>query len=105
MVQYLFNSSGIWIAFAKGRYVFSQEGSWIGWLPWSDGHVVDASGCYLGSIIEDQHGKSRFYKLLNPPNRGYPGYPGYPGFAGYPGYPGFAGHDPFPPPMAADIQL
>ena len=103
-IQYLFNSSGLWIAFVKDRYVFNQEGSWIGWLPWKDGYAVDKSGSYLGSIIEDPNGKSRFYKFLNLPNRDYPGYPGYPGFAGYPGYPGFAGCSLLPP-MAADIQL
>ena len=94
--QFLFNSSGSWIAFVKGPYVFNQQGSWIGWLPWkNDGYAVDKSGYYLGSIIEDQSGNCRFYKFLNLPNRGYPGYPGYPGFAGY---------SPLPP-MATDVQL
>ena len=103
-VEYLFDSSGNWIAFCKGGYVFNQKGEYVGWIPWRDGYVVDIRGNYFGSIIRDQGGHSRFYYFLNTQNRGYPGHPGYPGPPSYPGYPGFAGHSPLPP-MARDIQL
>lgn len=75
-VQYLFNSSGSWIAFRKGRYVFDSTGKWIGWLPWDDAELVDVNGKYLGTIVSGK----RFYRFLNRPYRGYPGYPGYPGY-------------------------
>jgi hypothetical protein len=86
-VQHLFNSSGKWIAFRRGRYVWSPAGTWIGWLPWDDSEVIQPSGAYLGNIV----GPNRLLKKLNRPFRGYPGYPGFPGYPGYPGYPGHAG--------------
>ena len=88
--QYLFNSSGNWIAFRKGKYVFDKDGEWIGWLPWQDQDVVGVDGQYLGTIVQD----NRFYRFRDKPNKGYPGYPGYPGYAGYSSR----------PPMAEDIE-
>ena len=88
-VQYLFNSSGSWIAFRVGTYVYSTNGTWVGWLPWGDDDVVDTQGSYLGTIFYG----SRLYHVYGKPYRGYPGYPPYPG---YPGYPGFAGYSPLP---------
>lgn len=96
--QYLYNSHGQWIAFRQGEFVYNKSGQWIGWLPWGDADVVDKSGKYLGTIVD----QDRFYHFRGHPYRGYPGYPGYPGFAGYPGYPGYAGYSPLPP-MAEDI--
>ena len=46
--QYLFNSSGNWIAFRAGKYVFDASGNWIGWTPWGDNYVANTSGDYLG---------------------------------------------------------
>jgi len=99
-VQYLFNSSGEWIAFRKGKYVFNTEGDWIGWLPWGDNDVVHVSGDYLGTIFAN----NRLFRIINRGYRGYPGYPGHPGYPGYPGYPGFAGFSPLPP-SAEDIDI
>ncbi len=90
--QYLFNSSGEWIAFRVGKYIFNTNGNWVGWLPWDGSEVVDIEGDYLGHI----HTNNRFYKHLYNSYKGYPGYPGYPGYSGYPGYPGFAGYSPLP---------
>lgn len=33
-VQFLFNSSGEWIAFRQQQHVFDERSNWIGWLPW-----------------------------------------------------------------------
>lgn len=98
-VQYLYSSAGRWIAFRQGKYVFDTEGTWVGWLPWDDGQVVDIDGHYLGTIYPGD----RLYRALTLRNRGYPGYPGYPGRPGYPGYPGFPGRSPLPP-AAVDLQ-
>lgn len=46
-VRYLFDSSGQWIAFAKGKYVYDTRGGWIGWIPWGDNDVVTKTGKYL----------------------------------------------------------
>lgn len=89
-LQYLYSSSGRWIAFRKGKYVFDTNGRWIGWLPWKDGQVVDVQGRYLGTLFPGD----RLYRVLNQRYRGYPGYPGYPGFAG---------HSRLPP-ATADVQ-
>ena len=91
VVRHLFDSSGSWIAFRKGKYVYNPDGTWIGWLPWNDDDVVDPNGEYLATIVN----KSRLYRFTARPYRGYPGYPGYPGFAG---------HD-LPPLGAEDVDL
>ena len=97
-VQYLYNSSGQWIAFRIGTNVYDNHGKWVGWLPWGDADVVTTRGQYLGTITEGD----RLYHFRGRPYRGYPGYPGYPGYAGYPGYPGFAAYSPRPS-GAADV--
>lgn len=71
--QYLFSSSGRWIAFRQHRYVFDTDSRWIGWLPWENGEVVDTQGQYLGTIFPGD----RFYRDLYRAYRGYPGFPGY----------------------------
>jgi hypothetical protein len=91
-VQHLFNSSGNWIAFRRGKYIFDRSGNWIGWLPWDDGYIVDKNGNYFGTIFSG----NRLYRYMNAPYRGYPGYSGYPGYPGYPGYVGYAGYSPLP---------
>jgi len=92
MVHYLYNSSGEWIAFRKGKFLFDTNGNWVGWFPWSDGDAVDANGQYLGTVVD----RDRLYHFTSHPYRGYPGYPGYPGYRGYPGYPGYGGYSPRP---------
>ena len=99
--QFLFSSSGRWIAFRKAKYVFDSNCQWIGWLPWGDDVVVDVQGNYLGTIFPG----NRLYRVLNQRYRGYPGYPGHPGHPGYPGYPGFAGHSNLPPATVDVRQL
>jgi hypothetical protein len=91
-LEYLFDSNGEWIAFRKGKYVFSPSGRWIGWQPWDDADVVDIRGSYLGTIFPG----NRFYKIIQKACRGNPGFPGYQTYLGRPGYPGYAGHSPIP---------
>ncbi|MER6841974.1 hypothetical protein [Streptomyces platensis] len=78
MAEHLFDSSGQFIAFRRDhndRYVFTQDGNWIGWLPYGDLAVHHhASGTYLATIVED-----RLLVLPNRPHRGLPGLPGMPG--------------------------
>lgn len=90
-IQYLFNSSGDWIAFRIDKNIYNADAKWVGWMPWGDDDVVSVKGDYLGTICSGD----RLYHF-NKPYRGYPGYPGYPGFPGYPGYPGFAGYSSLP---------
>lgn len=99
-VDFLFDSSGRWIAFRSGSYVFSPAGDWIGWLPWSDDDVVSDTGEYLGTIFP--HG--RLFRILGKPYRGYPGVPPHPPYPGYPGYPKHPGYLP-PPAGATDVGL
>lgn len=77
-MDFLFDSSGNYIAFRNVRFVWSSDGDWIGWLPWGDDDVVTTDGEYLGTIYGN-----RLYRRVFSPYRGYPGYPGYPGYAGY----------------------
>ena len=91
-LQYLYDSSGNWVAFRINNYVFDKNVNWIGWLPWGDSEVVNPSGSYLGHIFPN----NRLYKKGYTPYRGYPGYPPFPGYPGYPSYPGYAGYSPLP---------
>ncbi len=99
MVHYLFNSSGEWLCFREGKYLYHPNGDCIGWTPWDDEDVVTLEGDYLGTIQGD-----RIYRFNDRPYRGYPGNPGFSGYPGYPGYPGFAGRSPLPS-NAEDIEI
>ena len=99
-VQYLFSSSGSWIAFRVRKSVFDTACHWIGWMPWDDTDVVTTEGEYLGTIVEND----RFYRFRDQPYRGYPGYPGYPGRPDLPGHPGCAVFSSLPP-NAEDIEI
>ena len=79
--QYLFDSSGNWVAFRLGEFIYDSNANWIGWTPWGDDpdYVSDNNGNYLGHIYPGD----RIYRKAYTPYRGYPGYPGYPGFAGF----------------------
>jgi len=99
-IQYLFNSSGEWIAFKIGPYVFDTNGDWIGWTPWNDDYVVTPEGEYLGTIWAG----NRLFYFYDHEYRGYPGYPVYPDYPGYPGYPGDGGYFPLPS-GATDVNI
>src|SRR5687767_6994830 len=98
--QYLYNSAGEWIAFREGRYVFSPNGQWIGWMPWDDCHVVTIQGQYLGTIVESD----RLYRYVTRPDIASAPYPGSPSSPGFPGYPGRQHPAPLPP-EAQDVVL
>jgi len=99
MVRYLYNSSGEWIAFCKGVYVFNTECEWIGWIPQDDNVVVDIDGQYLGTIVDN----NRLYRFYDEPFSGCTACPRYPGHPGYPEYPGCTWSSTLPA-MAADIN-
>ena len=99
-VQYLFNSSGNWIAFRVGECVFDTKCHWIGWMPWDDTDVVTTEGEYLGTIVEND----RFYRFRDKPYRDYPDHPGCPGHPDFPGHPGYAADSSLPP-DAEDIEI
>ena len=61
-VQYLYDSSGNWIAFRVGVNIYSENGTWIGWMPWDDNEVVTTEGDYLGHIFPG----NRLYKKYVP---------------------------------------
>ena len=50
MVEYLFDYSGNWIAFKIGKFLYNEDGDWIGWFPYDDKIAVDTDGEYLGAI-------------------------------------------------------
>ncbi len=74
VVHYLYNSSGVWIAFRVGKNLFEPRGEWAGWMPWDDDYVVAPDGKYLGTITGN-----RLFRLNPPPRHGFAGYPVYPG--------------------------
>ena len=61
-VQYLYNSSGEWIAFRKGKFVYNSSGNWIGWLPWDEAEVITTNGEYLGHIYPHNRLLKRNYR-------------------------------------------
>jgi hypothetical protein len=99
VTEFYFDTSGDWIAYSVDRrYVWSNDGDWVGWRAFGDADVITPSGKYLGTIVGN-----RLVHFDSHPFRGYPGYPGYPGHPGYPGYPGFAGYAGFIP-GARDLE-
>lgn len=81
--QYLFNSTGEWIAFRQWQHVFDKRCNWIGWLPWGHHEVATEEGDYLGTIV----GANRFYYFADRPHRSHPGAPSrltYPPFPANP---------------------
>lgn len=90
MADFLYDSSGDWIAWRRtigDQFLFNDGGDAIGWFPRGDTDAVNMNGDYLGTVVGN-----RLLRKDYQPYRGYPGYPGYPGYAGYPGYPGYAGY-------------
>ncbi len=54
MIQYLFNSNGIWIAFRDGNLIYDTMGVNIAYLPWEDScDVLTLKGKYVGTICSD----------------------------------------------------
>ncbi|HZL26351.1 MAG TPA: hypothetical protein VFC39_07465 [Acidobacteriaceae bacterium] len=85
MPDHFFDSAGNWIAFRKGKFLFSPGGAWLGWLS-SGNEVFDADGLYLGTIVSDRLFRSQFPSESF--NTVHPGYPGRETAADHPGYPG-----------------
>ena len=52
-IQYLYDSSGDWIAVRKEQYIYNTDGDWIGWMPWQDDDVVNTDGEYMGTICSN----------------------------------------------------
>jgi hypothetical protein len=51
--QYLFAGDGRWIAYRSDRAIFDSEtNDLLGYLPYDDGHIADANGDYLCSIVD-----------------------------------------------------
>ena len=53
MVEYLFDYSGNWIAFKIGKFLYNEDGDWIGWFPYEEKIAVDTDGEYLGTIYKN----------------------------------------------------
>ena len=86
MSDLFFDSTGNWIAFRRGKFIFSASGNWIGWISDQNGEVFDTDGGYLGTIVSD-----RLFHSLFPStwvNTSHPGYPGRETPPDHPGYPG-----------------
>lgn len=98
-IQYLFNSSGEYIAFVQGKYVFDHQNNWIGWLPWEDGEVVNRFGEYIATIVDD-----RLYENSRRDFKDHPGYIDFPGHVGGIDFPDFPGAMSIPSFMK-DIDL
>jgi hypothetical protein len=96
MTQPLFDSGGKYIAFRRSvpdKYVFADDGSWLGWLPYDNGDLHDhPDGRYLGTIVRD-----RLLVLTDRPRRGRPTAPGAPGLPGTPRAPGHRPSIALPP--------
>lgn len=85
MANFLFDSSGDWIAWRRtteDKFLFNDDGDAIGWFPWGDDDAVDVDGEYLGTVVGN-----RLYRKHYQPYRGYPGYPGLPGLSRLSGLP------------------
>lgn len=74
---YLFDSSGIWIAFCLGVNLFDVNAVWRGWFPQSDLEAVfTPTGFYLGTVVGNRFYYYDAMKHLRV-NR-YPAYPAIP---------------------------
>jgi hypothetical protein len=84
--QYLFNSTGDWIAFRQRQHVYDGRCNWIGWLPWGNHEVATLEGEYMGTIVD----VNRFYYFADRPRRPNPGLPSRPAYPALPDSPGLA---------------
>ncbi len=71
--EFLFDSNGACLAFRINQYVFNTSGSWIGWLPWNDEHVITPEGKYLGTIVQGNR-----FNYFNKPEGDSLDYPTHP---------------------------
>lgn len=85
-VEYLFDSTGSWIAFRIGRFVYLPDGAWLGWVGDKESNVFDIDGIYVGTIINDRLFHLQWFGPAN--NLDHPGYPGGAPAPDHPGYPG-----------------
>ena len=120
MVQYLFNSNGIWIAFRDGRLIYDTIGKNVAYLPWEDSNdVLTLKGKYVGTVcpsscasyedalaadIENIGESARLYRFTDRPYGRFP----IPQTAAnkhvYPGHPGLEEPDILPL-CAADVSV
>ncbi|MGH9413069.1 MAG: hypothetical protein ACRD0Y_04945 [Terriglobales bacterium] len=91
MEQYLFNSSGEWIAFRDGKYIYDVHGEFLGFMAEGGADVADIESRYFASIYYGD----RLYRKVFPPALELR-YPGYPGTHARPDFPGFAESAPVP---------
>ena len=85
----LHDQQGDWIAFrVDGRYVFSPNGTLVGWsLDGQPDVVVDANGQYLADVVDN-----RLFRRTSPPFMPSGGYLSDPGSPAMPSNPGNAGY-------------
>ena len=98
-IKYLFNSSGEFIAYRSGNYLFDSKNNWIGWLPWNDNEVVNQMGEYLATIYND-----RLFEFSRREIKNHPGFTSFPGHPGYIEDPGYGGSTSVPP-FAQDVNI
>jgi hypothetical protein len=91
-VVYLYDSSGNWIAFSKGDYLFAPSGAWMGWFAHDNAYAFDIDGRYLGIQV----GPDRLYHEIGSDSLVSDEHPGYPGRDTPPDHPGFPGRDEIP---------
>jgi hypothetical protein len=48
----IYTSHGDWVAMLVGRYIYSREGHWIGWVD-ADSQVFSVHGDYVGWLARD----------------------------------------------------
>jgi hypothetical protein len=48
----IYTSHGDWVAMLVGRYIYSREGHWIGWVD-ADSQVFSVHGDYAGWLARD----------------------------------------------------
>jgi len=88
--EMLHDQAGDWVAFrVDGRYVYSSDGTLVGWcLEDQPDVVVAADGRYLGEVVEGR----RLFRRTSPPflpNTGYLANPGGPSMPSDPGNIGY----------------
>lgn len=120
MIQHLFNSNGIWLAFRDGRLIYDTMGKNVAFLPWDDSNdVLTLRGGYVGTVcpsscnsyeeaqgadIDAIGGTARLYRFTDRPFGRFP-IPQTPANKHvYPGHPGIADPDILPL-CASDVSV
>ncbi len=60
----LFKLDGSFVAFTTGGHLYDASARWIAWAPDDDGVYYDATGSYLGEVVEDQRLLRRLHRPL-----------------------------------------